>query len=62
MKAKQHALVTVRLPRELRAELDAIALDRGESLSLTVRDIVRAAIDARRSESPISKPHAGIFR
>jgi hypothetical protein len=63
MKDKNKAILTVQMPPELRRELEALAVERGESLSLTTRDLVRAAVDAaRRGESPIAPPSARAFR
>ena len=48
MKATPYALVTVRMPLDLHDVLEAIAVAKGETLSVVVRDLVRqAALDAR---------------
>lgn len=64
-RAKPHAILTVQMPPELRAELEGMAAERGESLSLTVRDLVRRAVDvARRGDSAagVSPISAGRFK
>jgi hypothetical protein len=63
MKDKNKAILTVQMPPELRRELEALAVERGESLSLTTRDLVRAAVDlARRGESILAPPSPRSFR
>ena len=57
MKAKPYALVTVRMPLDLHDVLETIAVTKGETLSVVVRDLVRqAAFDARRAPSLKSWP------
>jgi hypothetical protein len=49
MKANHHSGVAVRLPNELRGILESMAEERGESLSLIIRDLLRrGTADARR--------------
>jgi Arc/MetJ-type ribon-helix-helix transcriptional regulator len=48
MKANHHSGVAVRLPNELRAIIENMAEERGESLSLVIRDLLRAATAPRR--------------
>jgi hypothetical protein len=60
MKNPSKAILTVQMPPELRRDLEALAVERGESLSLTTRDLVRAAVDlARRGESILAPPARG---
>jgi predicted DNA-binding protein len=52
MKANHYSGVAVRLPTELRDILENMAEERGESLSLIIRDMLRrGAADARRGDS-----------
>jgi metal-responsive CopG/Arc/MetJ family transcriptional regulator len=63
MKNPSKAIVTVQMPPELLRELEVLAAERGENLSVTVRDLVRqAALDARRGESPLSPTSPRTFR
>jgi hypothetical protein len=63
MKDKNKAILTVQMPPELRRDLEALAVERGESLSLTTRDLVRAAVDlARRGESILAPPTSRAVR
>jgi hypothetical protein len=60
MKAKPYALVTVRMPLDLHDVLETIAVTKGETLSVVVRDLVRqAAFDARRVDRTIPQILAG---
>jgi predicted transcriptional regulator len=61
---RPYSIVTVRLPPELRAELESIAVAKGETLSVIVRDLVRqAAVDARRVDPlGVSPVNAKNFR
>jgi hypothetical protein len=60
MKAKPYALVTVRMPLELHDMLETIAVTKGETLSVVVRDMVRrAAVDARRVDQTVPQILAG---
>jgi hypothetical protein len=53
MKANHYSGVAVRLPTDLRDILENMAVERGESLSLIIRDALRAAVDARRGDSTV---------
>jgi predicted DNA-binding protein len=46
--AKPYTLIMVRMPNELHDVLDALAQEKGETLSVIVRDLVRAAAPAAR--------------
>ena len=60
MKAKPYALVTVRMPLDLHDVLETIAVTKGETLSVVVRDLVRqAAFDARPVDRTIPQILAG---
>ena len=60
MKAKRYALVTVRMPLDLHDVLETIAVTKGETLSVVVRDLVRqAAVDVRRGDRGIPQIVAG---
>ena len=60
MKAKPYALETVRMPLDLHDVLETIAVTKGETLSVVVRDLVRqAAFDARRVDRTIPQILAG---
>jgi hypothetical protein len=51
MKANHYSGVAVRLPTELRDIIEGVAAQRGESLSLIIRDLLREATAARRGDS-----------
>jgi predicted transcriptional regulator len=59
MKANHYSGVAVRLPTDLRDILENMAVERGESLSLIIRDALRAAVDARRGDHGIPQIRAG---
>jgi predicted transcriptional regulator len=59
MKANHYSGVAVRLPTDLRDILENMAVERGESLSLIIRDALRAAVDARRIDHGIPRIMAG---
>jgi len=48
MSAKPYTLIMVMMPNELHDVLDALAQEKGETLSVIVRDLVRAAAPAAR--------------
>jgi ribbon-helix-helix CopG family protein len=70
MKANHYSGVAVRLPDELRATLEKMATERGESLSLIIRDCLREATAARRGDQAVPQiapdsrpaPTPGAFR
>jgi predicted transcriptional regulator len=49
----------VRLPTDLRDILENMAVERGESLSLIIRDALREAVAARRGDHGIPQIRAG---
>jgi predicted DNA-binding protein len=64
MKAKSYALVTVRMPIDLHDVLETLAVTKGETLSVVVRELVRqAAVDVRRGDSlGVSPPSSRNFK
>jgi predicted DNA-binding protein len=64
MKAKPYALVTVRMPIDLHDVLETLAVTKGETLSVVVRELVRqAAVDVRRGDSlGVSPPSSRNFK
>ena len=56
MKANHYTSVAVRMPTELRDILENMAEERGESLSLVIRDMLRAATAARRIHRSVPTP------
>jgi hypothetical protein len=70
MKPNHFTGVAVRVPTELRDILESMAIERGESLSLILRDCLREAVAARRMRggqavpqtAPSPVPTAGSFR
>jgi hypothetical protein len=49
MKAKPYTIVAVRMPHDLHAVLETIAISKGETVSVVVRDLVRqSAGEVRR--------------
>jgi hypothetical protein len=56
MKANHYSGVAVRLPTELRDILENMAAERGESLSLIIRDMLRrGARDAQRVDQTVPR-------
>ena len=53
MKANHYSGVAVRLPTDLRDILERMAEARGESLSLIIRDALRAAVSDRRVDQTV---------
>jgi predicted transcriptional regulator len=58
MKANHYSGVAVRLPTDLRDILENMAVERGESLSLIIRDALREAVAARRVDHGIPQIRA----
>jgi predicted transcriptional regulator len=54
MKENHYSGVAVRLPTDLRDILKNMAVERGESLSLIIRDALREAVAARRVDHGIA--------
>jgi hypothetical protein len=51
MKAKPYTLLTVRMPTDLQNVLETISAEKGESVSMIVRSLVRkVAADVRRGD------------
>ena len=60
MKANHYSGVAVRLPTELRDIIESMAAERGESLSLIIRDLLRKATrDVRRGDQTVPQIMAG---
>ena len=63
MKAKPYTVIMVRMPNELHEVLETIAIAKGETLSVVLRDLVRqVAADARRVDHGIPQVLAGSAR
>jgi predicted DNA-binding protein len=66
MKAKEkppYALVSVRMPLDLHGVLETLAAEKGETLSVVVRDLVRAAaVEARRVDHGVTPATAKACR
>ena len=59
MKAKP-AQITVQMPHELRSALEAIAVEKGETLSVIMRSLARQAVaEARRVDHGVPQIMAG---
>jgi hypothetical protein len=51
MDAKPYTVLTVRMPNDLQSVLEAISAEKGESVSMIVRSLVRkVAADVRRGD------------
>jgi predicted DNA-binding protein len=63
MKAKPYTVITVRMPNELHEVLETIAIAKGETLSVVVRDLARqAVVEARRVDHGVTPATAKDFR
>jgi predicted transcriptional regulator len=58
MRANHYSGVAVRIPTDLRDILESMAVERGESLSLIIRDALREAVAARRVDHSIPQIRA----
>jgi predicted DNA-binding protein len=58
MKAKHYTIVVVRMPHELHDVLETIAISKGETSSVVVRDLVRQAGEVRRVDRGIPQIQA----
>jgi hypothetical protein len=65
MKVKHSAVVAVTMTPEMRSTLEEMAEARGETISLILRDLVRAATGGRRAPAlrgSVAAPSTGGFR